>query len=115
MKKLLVFLGAFLLTTGTFAQDFGKSMSEPVTVQALPKKQSVSERLNFMEGTFQIVNTTNEKVIITEEMLDLVDASRSSQEDKYVIYREGLTLFVPSKQAISSSSFVKLPLEKNNQ
>lgn len=113
MKRLLVFLGVLLLSTGAFAQDYGKSMPEPLKAQALPKKQNVAERYTSLEGTFQIVKETNERVLITEEMLDLVEANRTVSEDVLIEYKEGLDLFIPSKATISSPSFVKLPLEKN--
>lgn len=117
MKKLLVFFGGFLITVAAFGQDYGKWNNEPIVLEleVLPKKQPISERFKKLDGTFQIVNNTDQKVLVTSEMLDLVESTRTSQDDKVIDYAEGIELYIPSMATLYSPSFVKLPLEKNNQ
>jgi hypothetical protein len=71
--------------------------------------KSIKELWKGLEGTYQFVLQNNEKsFLLTEELYLLAVSSRRSTEDVRIRIDDVTELFLPSTNAISSGSFVKL-------
>lgn len=111
MKTLLLVLSLMTFCEFSRAQDFGKSYSKPVVIQAeaLPKTDEKSLREEVM-GTFQVKVKDAQKVLITEELLLFVKSNRQIAVSNWHTYSSDVEVYIPSSDVINNPSFSNLDL-----
>lgn len=74
---------------------------------------SINQRFAKLKGTFQIQTSNDPKILITSEMLSLVESSRAQSQPVIVPLIDGVNLYVLSKESINGDNFIGLPLFSN--
>lgn len=103
---LFVFLN---VTPYSFSQDKENYKTVELDPASEHNKGLFNEQLSQLEGTFQFqVNKPNHSVILTKELLNLVESERKENENVSIEISEFITLFIPSSSVISNPSFESL-------
>lgn len=109
MKNLLILTTSLLMSLYSFSQDnikYGTRTESHVTNQDLYDFNLLKSEL---KGTFQFkVINSEERVLLTKDILELVKASRDQNDIVVLDFLENVKIVIPSKQEIESSSFKPL-------
>lgn len=99
---------ALFISLNTQAQkNFAPAYPRVLQLEKSAKSESFSfpEIENF-DGTYQFIVKQKADFVLTTETFQLIDKSRKQSEDFTLYLSDGLDVFIPSKEAISSKNFV---------
>jgi len=110
--KLITISVVLLLSATAFSQNFKElnSTRHELTLQPkVVKKVSKQEKSkNDIAGTFQVIqtNVSKEKFLLNKDIIELIQSSRKQNEDVTINVRDGVSIFIPSNDKITNSSFI---------
>ena len=113
--KLIAISVVLLLSATAFSQSVqelnnARSVStQEVTVQPkVVKTATKEEKSNDITGTFQVieVNVSTEKFLLNKNIIELIKSSRKQSEDVTLNIKDGVSIFIPSIDKITSPSFI---------
>ena len=107
--RLILLMVSIFITNSLIAQK-GSYNSQGYTVEQL-KSKSLSGQFAELEGTFQVlIHGEESSVLITEELLNFISNERRESEDVTLSFNSNISLYIPSRQRVLSSSYTKLNL-----
>ncbi len=110
MNQLLLSGIVLLLSSTAIAQKDNYSNPSLIVEKSINNESTYSKNSwNEIKGTYQFrLGDQTIKPLFSEEIYNLIIASRLEEEDVLIVVNQEVNLFIPSKKSINSSEFVAL-------